>query len=71
MRPERIQRSCAPGNPRGQLIAPVSLRLISADRGEIDQLVTRLKEFFGEELHISNPNQSGRGLEWIAYGTFI
>jgi hypothetical protein len=71
MRPEELDRFMAAARRDSSAIAAVSVRLISADKEELERRIRCLKDMFGSELSITQARQSGHGLEWIAYGTFI
>jgi hypothetical protein len=71
MRPEQMERFMAAAQKDSSARSAVSIRLISADKRHIEQQIERLQEAFGAEIAMSQPRQSGHGLEWIAYGTFI
>lgn len=50
---------------------PVSIRLVGATSSDVAIQVSRLQRGFGGKIAMSEPRQSGRGAEWIAYGTIL
>ena len=49
----------------------VSIRLIGVTRADVETQIERLNKAFGELLVMTQPRQTGKGVEWIAYGTII
>jgi hypothetical protein len=49
----------------------VSIRLIGVTFDDVQTQVRRLESSFGLLVQMTQPRQSGRGQEWIAYGTII
>lgn len=70
MKAQQVERFMAAARKDSDIPA-VSIRLVSADKSVLEQRIWRLKVLFGAELSVTQPRQSGHGLEWIAYGTFI
>lgn len=54
----------------GAIEHAVSLRLIGVTLADVQMVITRLESKFGRSIALTQPRQSGRGEEWIAYGTF-
>lgn len=51
--------------------SPVSIRLVGNSRADLDIQIARLEKSLGGLLRMTLPKQSGRGLEWIAYGSIL
>lgn len=49
----------------------VSIRLVGANERDVGLQVQRLELVFGSSIRMTAPRQSGRGVEWIAYGTLL
>ncbi len=49
----------------------VSLRLVGVSEEDVTIQIKRLERTFGTLVMMTQPRQSGRGEEWIAYGTLI
>ena len=49
----------------------VSIRLVGVNQEDVDIQISRVKQAFGPLIKMTQPRQSGHGLEWIAYGTII
>lgn len=49
----------------------VSIRLVGVSRSDLEIQITRLELMFGALITMTQPRQSGRGAEWIAYGTIV
>jgi hypothetical protein len=49
----------------------VSIRLIGVTEADVKKQLDRLRLAFGAGIQLTSPRQSGRGPEWIAYGTII
>lgn len=49
----------------------VPIRLIGVSFADVKKQIDRLNQAFGPAIQLTNPRQSGRGQEWIAYGTII
>lgn len=49
----------------------VSIRLVGVTEADIRLQITRLEKTFGSLVMMTAPRQSGRGSEWIAYGTIM
>lgn len=50
---------------------PVSLRLVGVTEADVQLQIERLVLTFGHLIATSAPKQSGKGQEWIAYGTIV
>lgn len=48
---------------------PVSVRLVGVTAEDVQATLAQLQETFGRRFMPTQPRQSGRGDEWIAYGT--
>lgn len=48
---------------------PVSLRLVGMRQEDVNLVLLRLQRALGAALKPTQARQSGRGEEWIAYGT--
>jgi len=55
----------------GKAAHPVSLRLVGVTADDVQLQIERLVLTFGPLLQATEPKQSGRGPEWIAYGTIV
>jgi hypothetical protein len=51
------------------LAHPVSLRLVGLSESDVQLAIDRLQRALGAAFRPTQPRQSGRGEEWIAYGT--
>jgi len=49
----------------------VSLRLVGVSFADVQTQIDRLKRAYGPDILLTSARQSGRGQEWIAYGTII
>ncbi len=49
----------------------VSIRLVGVTEADVQTQINRLERTFGELIQMTRPKQSGRGIEWIAYGTIV
>lgn len=49
----------------------VSIRLVGVSAEDVGIQIARLERTFGALIMMTQPRQSGRGEEWIAYGTLI
>jgi len=49
----------------------VSVRLVGVSAEDVSLQIKRLEKTFGALILMSQPRQSGKGTEWIAYGTLI
>jgi len=49
----------------------VSIRLIGEKESDVQIQIERLTKAFGSLIQLTAPRQSGRGIEWIAYGTLL
>lgn len=49
----------------------VSIRLIGEKELDVQIQIDRLQRAFGSLIQLTSPKQSGRGIEWIAYGTLL
>lgn len=49
----------------------VSIRLVGEREEDVQLQVQRLEKVFGSLIAMTAPRQSGRGIEWIAYGTLL
>jgi hypothetical protein len=47
----------------------VSIRLVGVSAEDVQLQIDRLSRAYGPMLAMTRPAQSGKGLEWIAYGT--
>lgn len=48
---------------------PVSVRLVGVTSEDVQLALAQLAQQFGRRFMPTQPRQSGRGEEWIAYGT--
>jgi hypothetical protein len=55
----------------GRAEHPVSLRLVGVTEADVQLQIERLVLTFGTLLQATEPRQSGKGQEWIAYGTIL
>jgi hypothetical protein len=55
----------------GLATTAVSIRLVGEKEADVTLQITRLKKAFGSLIELTQPKQSGRGIEWIAYGTLL
>lgn len=51
--------------------APVSIRLVGTTAEDVQIQLDRITKAFGQVAQMTAPRQSGRGSEWIAYGTLL
>jgi len=49
----------------------VSIRIIGVSRDDLQVQIARLERSFGRLIMMTEPRQSGRSTEWIAYGTIV
>lgn len=49
----------------------VSIRLVGEKESDVQIQIQRLERAFGSLVKMTRPSQSGRGIEWIAYGTLL
>jgi hypothetical protein len=49
----------------------VSIRLVGEKEADVQIQIQRLERAFGSLVKLTAPRQSGRGIEWIAYGTLL
>ncbi len=49
----------------------VSIRLVGEKESDVRIQIERLERAFGSLIKLTAPRQSGRGVEWIAYGTLL
>jgi len=71
MKAQHVERFLGAARRESSASIAISIRLISVDRARLEEQIRRLQERFGAEISMTQPKQSGHGLEWIAYGTFI
>jgi hypothetical protein len=55
----------------GLATTAVSIRLIGEQEADVKLQIERLQKAFGSLIQLTQPKQSGRGIEWIAYGTLL
>lgn len=55
----------------GLATTAVSIRLVGESEADVRLQVQRLEKAFGSLVAMTAPRQSGRGKEWIAYGTLL
>lgn len=55
----------------GLATTAVSIRLVGESEADVKLQVQRLEKAFGSLIALTAPRQSGRGIEWIAYGTLL
>ncbi len=55
----------------GLATTAVSIRLVGEKEADVALQIERLKKAFGSLIELTQPKQSGRGIEWIAYGTLL
>jgi hypothetical protein len=51
--------------------SPVSIRLVGVSKADLDIQIQRLERAYGGLVRMTTPRQSGKGSEWIAYGTIL
>ena len=51
--------------------SPVSIRLVGVTKADLEIQIARLEKSLGGLLRMTQPGQTGRGSEWIAYGTIL
>ena len=51
--------------------SPVSIRLVGVSKADLDVQIERLDKAFGGLVKMTQPRQTGKGAEWIAYGTIL
>jgi len=55
----------------GLATSAVSIRLIGEREEDVTLQKERLERVFGSLIALTAPRQSGRGVEWIVYGTLL
>jgi hypothetical protein len=49
----------------------VSIRLVGVSEEDVKIQIARLERAFGALIMMTQARQSGKGMEWIAYGTLV
>lgn len=55
----------------GLATTAVSIRLVGEREDDVKVQARRLELAFGSLISLTQPKQSGRGIEWIVYGTLL
>lgn len=55
----------------GLATTAVSIRLVGESEADVMLQVERLEKAFGSLIRMTRASRSGRGVEWIAYGTLL
>lgn len=55
----------------GLATTAVSIRLVGESEADVMLQVERLEKVFGSLIRMTRASTSGRGIEWIAYGTLL